>query len=69
MYFLVPWTVAGQAPQSMGFSRQEHWSGLHFLLQGIFPTQRSNLGLARFRQILYHLSPQGSPMYDSVSLY
>ena len=23
----------------MGFSRQEYWSGLHFLLQGIFPTQ------------------------------
>ena len=23
-----PWTVARQAPLSMGFSRQEHWSGL-----------------------------------------
>ena len=23
-----PWTVAPQAPRSMGFSRQEHWSGL-----------------------------------------
>ena len=23
-----PWTVAHQAPQSRGFSRQEHWSGL-----------------------------------------
>ena len=23
-----PWTVARQAPPSMGFSRQEHWSGL-----------------------------------------
>ena len=22
-----PWTVALQAPESMGFSRQEHWSG------------------------------------------
>ena len=28
------WTVACQAPLSMGFSRQEHWSAL---LQGIFP--------------------------------
>ena len=27
---------------SMGFSRQEYWSGLHALLQGIFPSQRSN---------------------------
>ena len=25
-----PWTVAGQAPLSMGFSRQEYWSGLPF---------------------------------------
>ena len=37
--FGAPWTVAHQAPLSMGFSRQEYWSGLHFLLQGIFPTQ------------------------------
>ena len=26
--FLTPWTVALQAPLSMGFSRQEYWSGL-----------------------------------------
>ena len=26
--FATPWTVAHQAPLSMGFSRQEHWSGL-----------------------------------------
>ena len=25
--FVTPWTVAYQAPPSMGFSRQEHWSG------------------------------------------
>ena len=25
--FLTPWTVAHQAPLSMGFSRQEYWSG------------------------------------------
>ena len=28
-----PWTVAHQAPPPMGFSRQEYWSGLLFLLQ------------------------------------
>ena len=27
---LTPWTVAHQASLSMGFSRQEHWSGLPF---------------------------------------
>ena len=28
--FVTPWTVAYQAPPSMGFSRQEYWSGLSF---------------------------------------
>ena len=36
--------------------------GSHSLLQGIFPTRGSNLGLLRCRQILYHLSQQGRPL-------
>ena len=28
--FVTPWTVAHQAPLSMGFSRQEYWGGLPF---------------------------------------
>ena len=35
--------------------------GSRFLLQGIFPTQGSDPGLPHCRQILYHLSHQGSP--------
>ena len=35
--------------------------GCHALLQGIFPTQGWNPGLQHCRQILYHLSHQGSP--------
>ena len=35
--------------------------GCHALLQGIFPTQRSNPGLPHCRQILYQLSHKGSP--------
>ena len=54
--FATPWTVAYWAPLSMGFSRQEYWSGLHFLLQRIFPTQGSNPGLPQCRQALYGLS-------------
>ena len=46
--FATLWTVAWQAPLSMGFSRQEYWSGLLFLLQGIFLTQGLNPGLLRF---------------------
>ena len=34
-----------KVPLSRGFPKQEYWSGLHFLLQGIFPTQGSKLGL------------------------
>ena len=34
---MTPWTVAHQAPLSMGFSRQEHWSGLPFPSPGDVP--------------------------------
>ena len=54
--FATPWTV-----QSMEFSRPEYWSGSFSLLQGIFPTQGSNLGLLHCRWILYQLSHKGSP--------
>ena len=36
------WTVAHLTPLSTEFSRQKYSSGLHFLLQGIFPNQGSN---------------------------
>ena len=50
--FVTPWTVAYQAPPSMGFFRHNTGVGCHFLLQGIFPTQGSNLGLPHWRQTL-----------------
>ena len=34
---VTPWTVAHQAPLSMGFSRQEYWSGLPCPPPGDFP--------------------------------
>ena len=46
---LCPWDFPGK---STGV-------GCHFLLQRIFPTQGSNLGLLHCRQMLYHLSHQG----------
>ena len=42
---LSPWTVAHQVLLSIELSRQEYWSGLPFLLQGIFPIQGLNLSL------------------------
>ena len=52
--FATPGAVSCQAPLSMGFPRQEYWSGYHFLLQGIFPTQGLNpslLCLLHYRQV------------------
>ena len=49
-HFVTPWTVACQAPLSMGFSRQVYWSGLSFPPPGDLP----NPGLLLARQILYH---------------
>ena len=42
--FATLWSIALQAPLSMGFSRQEYW-GCHALLQGILLIQGSNLHL------------------------
>ena len=36
--FVTPWTVAYHAPLSMGFSRQEYWSGLPFPSPEDLPT-------------------------------
>ena len=35
--FVTPWTVAHQAPPSMGFSMQEYWNGLPFPSPGDLP--------------------------------
>ena len=36
-FFVTPWTIAHQAPLSMGFLRQEHWQGLSFPSPGYHP--------------------------------
>ena len=40
-FFVITWTVARQAPLSMGFPRQEYWSGLPFPSPEVLP----NLGM------------------------
>ena len=42
--FATPWTVAYQAPSSMGFSRQEYWSGLPFPSPGDLPNPGTEPG-------------------------
>ena len=72
-----PWTIACQAPLSMGFSRQEYWSGLPFLSLGDLPDPGIEPGQAddwieslesieliqlnHCRQMIYQLSYEGSP--------
>ena len=50
-FFVTPWNSPGQNTGVGSLS----------FLQGIFPTQGSNLGLPHCRQILYQLSHKGSP--------
>ena len=60
--FVIPWTLACQAPLSMGFPNPGVCC--HFLLQGIFPTQALNLSLGHCRQTLYHLIPGDSSVSE-----
>ena len=51
--------------------RQEYWSGLHFLLQGVFPTQGWNPRLLHWQVGSLLLSHLGSPMvrYTGIDFY
>ena len=51
-----------QDPLSMGISQQEYCSGLPFSSPGDLPNPWIEQGLLHCRQILYHLSYQGSPV-------
>ena len=64
--FVTPWTVARQAALSIGFSKQEYWSELPFLLQGIFPIQGLNLHLLHWQADSLPLRHQGS--YHHISI-
>ena len=63
--FATPWTVAHQPPLFMGFSRQEHWSGLPHLLQGIFPTQGWNPVSCLGWWVLYRWATGKAKLIDS----
>ena len=65
-----PWTVAHQAPLSMGFPRQEYWSGLPFPSPGDLPDPeiKDTLGLFHWQADSLPLSHQGS-MYTHTHTY
>ena len=70
--FCSPMDYSRQAPLSMGFSRQENWSGLPCPCPGIFPTQGSNpclLCLLHWQARSLPLVPPGKPTQCDKSPY
>ena len=60
--FATLWTVTCQVPVSMGFSRQEYWSGLQCPPPEDLSNPGSNPGPPHCRQIINHLSHLGNPI-------
>ena len=59
--FATPWTVAYQAPPSMGFSKQEYWSGLAFPSPGDLPDPGIEPRSAAFQADALTSEPPGKP--------
>ena len=59
--FVIPWTVAYQAPLSIGFSRQEYWSGLQFLSTGDLPDPGIRPGSPSLQEESLPSEPPGKP--------
>ena len=59
--FATPWTVAYQAPPSMGFSRQEYWSGLPFPSPGDLPDSGIEPGSPALQADALTSEPPGKP--------
>ena len=59
--FATPWTVAYQAPPSMGFSRQEYWSGVPLPSPGDLPNPGIEPGSPAFQADALTSEPPGKP--------
>ena len=59
--FATLWTVASQAPLSMGFSRQEYWSALPFPSPGDLPDPGIKPGSSAFQVDALTSEPPGNP--------
>ena len=66
--FVTPWTVAHQAPRSMGFPRQKHWSGLPFLFPGDLPDPEIEPISPALAGRFFSLSHQGNLYAKSLQL-
>ena len=63
--FVTPWTVAYQAPPSMGFSRQEYRSGLPFPSPGDLPDPGIEPGSPAFQADALTSEPPGMSLADT----
>ena len=63
-----PGTVAHQAPLSVGFSRQEYWSGLSFPSPGDLPNSGTKLVSPALAGGLFTTEPPKKPNADSESI-
>ena len=59
--FSTLWTITYQAPPSMGFSRQEYWSGLPFPSPGDLPNPRIEPGSPALQADALTSEPPGKP--------
>ena len=59
--FATPWTVVHQAPPSVGFSRQEYWSGLPFPSPGDLPDPEIEPGSPALWADALLSKPPGNP--------
>ena len=64
--FATPWTVACQAPPSMGFSGQEYWSGLSFPSPGDLPNPETEPMSPELEGGFFTSAPPGKPPNDSI---
>ena len=62
--FVTPWTVAHQAPPSMGFSRQEYWSGVPFPSPGDLPNPGIEPGCPSLQADALPSEPTGKLYFD-----
>ena len=65
--FVTPWTVAHQAPPSLGFSRQEYWSGLPFPSPGDLPNPGIEPRSPAFQAEVLTSGPPGKPICKASS--
>ena len=63
--FATPWTLAYQAPPSMGFSRQECWSGLSFPSPGDLPDPGIEPGSPVLQAVFINRGTREAPMENA----